>query len=208
MPLGDSITFGYGSSTGGGYRVELFSRALADGKSLTFVGSQMSGPDEVSGKPFPQSNEGHSGYSIDDSSQTMGISPLVDAALAKYAPQIVLLMIGTNDMHYAIDPSQAPTRLGNLLDRITGDVPNALIVVAQIVPANGAQNTLTKTYNAAIPAVVSARVKAGKHLILVDQYDALGSWSTSEFHDSEHPNDAGYIKMGDTWYAAIRSLLP
>jgi lysophospholipase L1-like esterase len=207
LPLGDSITYGYGSTTGGGYRVPLMARALADQRSITFVGSVSSGPDSVSGQAFPKGNEGHSGYSIDDSKSTKGIAPLVDHALATYRPNVVLLMIGTNDMHYALDLPNAPTRLGKLLDQITTDAPNALVVVAQIVPANGAQNTPTKTYNAAIPGVVSARIAQGKHLVLVDMYAALDHWSTASFKDSEHPNDAGYGLMADTWYAPLRALL-
>ena len=208
MPLGDSITYGYGSTTGGGYRVPLLTRALADKHSVTFVGSVSSGPATVSGQPFPKGNEGHSGYSIDDSSSTKGISPLVDQALATYKPNIVLLMIGTNDMHYKLDLPNAPARLGKLLDQITTDLPSALIVVAKIVPANGAQDTLTQAYNAGIPAVVQARTAQGKHLVQVDMYAALDHWSTTLFKDSEHPNDAGYSLMADTWYGAIHSLLP
>ncbi len=65
MPLGDSITEGYRSSKGGGYRVELFHDALADNKSVTFVGSaDPNGPATVRGVAFPPDNEGHGGYRI------------------------------------------------------------------------------------------------------------------------------------------------
>jgi len=37
------------------------------------------------------------------------------------------------------------------------------------------------------------------------QCAALGS--TTVFKDSEHPNDNGYAKMADVWYAAIRDFL-
>jgi lysophospholipase L1-like esterase len=39
-------------------------------------------------------------------------------------------------------------------------------------------------------------------------YAALGHWSSTLFKDSEHPNDAGYSLMANTWYNAIHSLLP
>ena len=207
MPLGDSITFGFGSTTGGGYRVDLFSKAVAAGKSITFVGSQSSGPATVSGKAFPPRNEGHSGYTIDDSASTKGISPLVDQAIATYKPNIVLLMIGTNDMHYALDTANAPTRLGRLIDRITTDAPGALVVVATIIPANGAQNALGQTYNAAIPAIVQQRAQQGKHVVMVDMFSAIKIWSFAMFTDSEHPNDAGYSTMATIWYPAIESAL-
>jgi lysophospholipase L1-like esterase len=208
MPLGDSITFGYGSTTGGGYRADLFTAAVAANKSITFVGSLASGPAMLAGLPFPKGNEGHSGYSIDDSSQTMGISPLVDQALATYKPNIILLMIGTNDMHYSLDLANAPRRLGALIDRLTSDAPDALLVVAKIIPALGAQNTPTQAYNAAIPGVVQPRVAQGKHLVMVDLYAAIGAWSSAMYKDSEHPNDAGYSAMARTWYSAIQGSLP
>ncbi|MFE4822216.1 ricin-type beta-trefoil lectin domain protein [Streptomyces sp. NPDC056704] len=59
MPLGDSITWGVGSSTDNGYRGPLWDKLAADGHPLDFVGTlrggSMSDPD----------NEGHSGYRID-----------------------------------------------------------------------------------------------------------------------------------------------
>jgi lysophospholipase L1-like esterase len=209
MPLGDSITYGYGSTTGGGYRVELFTLAVAAGPSITFVGSGASGPDTVAGKPFPKENEGHPGYTIDDSTSppTTGISPLVDHAMATYKPNVILLLIGTNDMHYQVDVANAPTRLGALIDQIIADAPQALVVVSTLIPAKGAQDVLTQAYNAKVPGVVQERAAAGKHVTLVDMYPVLKVWSYADYSDSEHPNDTGYSLMGQAWYAALRPFL-
>ena len=209
LPLGDSITYGYGSTTGGGYRVDLFSAAVAANKSITFVGSQSSGPATLAGKTFPKGNEGHSGYTMYDSSKTSGIAgAITDSAIRNYKPNIILLMIGTNDMHYSLDLANAPTRLGQLLDEILTDAPSALLVVATVIPANGTQNGLTQTFNTAIPGLIQARASQGKHIIGVDMYAAMKSWSLTIYHDSEHPNDAGYSIMANVWYNAIRSYLP
>ena len=209
LPLGDSITYGYGSTTGGGYRVDLFSAAVAANKSITFVGSQMSGPATLAGKTFPKGNEGHSGYTMDDSSKTSGIGgAITDNAIKNYKPNIILLMIGTNDMHDSLDLSNAPTRLGQLLDEILTNAPHALLVVATVIPANGTQNGLTQTFNAAVPGVIQARASQGKHVVGVDMYAAMKSWSTSIYKDSEHPNDAGYSIMANVWFNAIKVFLP
>jgi hypothetical protein len=60
MPLGDSITYGTGSGFGptqnGGYRVRLFQMARAAQRTITFVGSQKSGPTTVDGVQFPTSH--------------------------------------------------------------------------------------------------------------------------------------------------------
>ena len=214
MPLGDSITDGVGSSAGGGYRVELFHAAAQAHKALTFVGtaSDPNGPDMVDGKKFPRDHEGHPGYTIDDSASTSGISPLVDQAIATKHPQIILLMIGTNDLDRNIDVSNAPARLGALLDRILTDAPDALLVVAKIVPTmDDGANTGVQTYNDAIAGLVQTRAANGKHIATVDMFagiTAQTTYKTTLMNDYLHPNDAGYVIMGDVWYAAIQSYLP
>jgi lysophospholipase L1-like esterase len=213
MPLGDSITFGYRSSTGGGYRLRLLEDIWAANHDATFVGSATSGPPTLDGKPFPTGNEGHIAYTIDDAPAVgrSGISPLVPASLAKYTPQIVTLMIGTNDVDTNNDLANAPTRLANLLDTITTASPNALLVVAQITPTGtDAENLLVQAYNAAIPGLVQTRAAAGKHVILVDMYAALSAnpaYRTADMADGLHPNDTGYGVLGDAWYAALAPYL-
>ena len=210
MPLGDSITAGTGSSDGGGYRVELFRQAMANSQSLTFVGTLASGPTTVSGKSFPRSHEGHSGFVIDTITQRQGLSSVTDAAIAKSIPHIVLLMIGTNDIVWGV--LDEPTKLGNLIDQIIADAPKALVVVAQIGPSNDDSRTaLIKAYNDGIPAVVQARVAAGKHVAMVDMFTPFVSnpdYKIALLSDEVHPNDAGYVIVGQTWYQAIQSVLP
>lgn len=216
MPLGDSITDGVGSpAPGGGYRVELFHAAVQAHQALTFVGSATdpNGPTMLDGKVFPRDHEGHPGYTIDDSATTSGISPLVDQSIATNHPQIVLLMIGTNDVNRNVDVANAPARLGALLDRMINDAPNALLVVAKITPwmDDGANASVVQTYNNAIAGVVQARAASGKHVITVDMYAAFTAnpdFKTALMSDFLHPNGAGYVVMGDVWYAAIRSYLP
>jgi lysophospholipase L1-like esterase len=215
MPLGDSITDGVGSSApGGGYRLEVFHDAVQAHKALTFVGSATdpNGPAMLDGQTFPRNHEGHPGYTIDDSATTSGISPLVDQSIAANHPQIILLMIGTNDVNRNVDVSNAPTRLGALLDRMINDAPNALLVVAKITPTrdDGANNAV-QMYNDAIAGVVQTRAANGKHVVMVDMYAALTAktnYRTDLMSDFLHPNDAGYVVMGDVWYAAIQSYLP
>jgi lysophospholipase L1-like esterase len=212
LPVGDSITAGSQSSTGGGYRLPLFDLAAKNTKSLTFVGANASGPATVDGVAFPRANSGYSGYEIDSVNGRQGISQFFPAQIAKYKPNIVLLMIGTNDVASAVP--NIPPRLGALMDSILGADPALLLVVAQIVPQQRAtpdtQNTLVQAYNAAIPPLVQARVAAGKHVLMVDMYRALtsnASYSTMDFANTLHPNDAGYAVMAATWYAPIGPLL-
>lgn len=212
LPLGDSITEGFGSS-GGGYRVELFRQALQNGKSLTFVGSLQNGPNTVQNQTFPKKHEGHGGFTIDSDSGHSGISgSITNQALSNFHPNIVLLMIGTNDINGSVDIANAPKRLGKLIDDITTGAPSALVVVATIIPiANDGTNQKVQTYNAALPGIVNTRATAGKHVVLLDNYAAFSkdsSYKTTLMGDSLHPNDAGYVVLGRSIYEAIRAALP
>jgi lysophospholipase L1-like esterase len=214
MPVGDSITWkGY---CDGAYRADLFKLALTNAKHMTFVGRQKDGPDSVTVNgtttPFPKNHEGYSGYTIDSGGGRTGISTLIDAALTANPPHIVLLMIGTNDVDINYNLSTAPDRLGALMDKITSGAPNALLVVAQIVPTQSSSiNTRVETYNKAIPGLVQSRVAAGKHIIVVDMYGAFvanPNYATALMTDRLHPNEAGCLVMATTWYDGIKSYLP
>ena len=198
LPLGDSIT--YGSTTNnGGYRVELFTRAVTSGKHLTFVGSQSDGPATVAGMAFPENNEGHPGWTI---AQITGIAN--PSSALEGSPEIVLLHIGTNDLPDSL--SGASDRLAQLVDQILTALPSSLLVVAQIMPLPWAESSVV-TYNAAIPGVVQARAAKGKHIILVDMNTGFPS-SNGFASDNIHPNDTvGYPWMGDKWYATIAPYL-
>jgi lysophospholipase L1-like esterase len=195
LPLGDSITFGIQFE--GAYRVELFSKAVSANKKITFVGSQMNGPTTVSGMTFPRSHEGHSGFTIDQ------MVPFV-ASDAQYAPNIILLHIGTNDT-YMSNPGGAPTRLQSLVDMILTAYPNTLLVVAKIVPYPS-QMANVNTFNATIPGLVASRAAMGKHILLADLNTGFNV-PTMLSSDTIHPNQTGYNFMGDTWYSVIGSYL-
>jgi lysophospholipase L1-like esterase len=213
LPLGDSITEGYlPSGANGGYRVELFRQAVRAGKNVTFVGTQTNGPTTVENKTFPRRHEGHGGYTIAGGGQGAIAGSITDTAISMYHPNIVLLMIGTNDINGNINVSTAPTRLGQLIDEIVTDAPTALVVVASIIPIAGdGTNQRIPNYNAAIPGLVATRAAAGKHVVFVDSYAAFikdTNFRTSLMVDNLHPNDAGYALLGQTFYGAISAVLP
>jgi lysophospholipase L1-like esterase len=211
MPLGDSITAGFGSTKNGSYRVELFRKAHQAGQNLTFVGTMRGGPATVDGVPFPTANEGHGGYTIDNSARTRGISPLVVDAMKRFRPHVVTLMIGTNDISNYLDLPHAPARLGALIDTIVATDPKVLLVVAKIIPiALGNVDPKVVAYNAGIPKVVAARAAAGAHVLLVDMHGAFTKnprYPKEYMFDYVHPKDPGYAVMGDVWYDALSHYL-
>ena len=192
MPLGDSITRGYRSSTDDGYRGPLYSALKNRGIALDFVGSQRSGV------MFDPDNEGYNGYRIDQ------IAALADAALAAYHPNLITLHAGTNDLGQNYQVATAPKRLAALIDQIITDDPKVTILVAQVVcNATPSVQSLIDSYNAKIPEIVQSRAKAGKHVYLV----SMKAVTKADLADGLHPNDAGYQKMADAWDAAIQQVI-
>ncbi|MET0791194.1 MAG: SGNH/GDSL hydrolase family protein [Polyangiaceae bacterium] len=212
LPLGDSITEGCCTAPMGGYRVELFRQAVTNGKNITFVGTATNGPSTVQNRTFPMHHEGHGGYTIAGGGNGAIAGAITDTAISSYHPNIVLLMIGTNDINGNIDVAKAPTRLGQLMDEITTDAPAALLVVATIIPI-GAPNAdqRVQAYNATIPGLVSARASAGKHVVFLDTYTPFANdsnYQSTRKADGLHPNSAGYVVLGQAFYDAIAALLP
>lgn len=196
LPLGDSITFGIQYE--GAWRVELFTKAVAASKKITFVGSQTNGPAMAGGMAFPKNHEGHSGYTIDQ------MKPFAMTTDVPYMPNMILLHIGTNDT-YGTSPAAAPTRLSSLVDLITSTYPNALLVVAKIVPYP-AQAANVKIINDSIPDLVAKNQTAGKHVIMADCFTGFTT-SSMLSSDSIHPNQTGYNFMGDQFYSVVSSYL-
>jgi lysophospholipase L1-like esterase len=120
-------------------------------------------------------------------------------------------MIGTNDINGNNNLADAPNRLGKLLDAIFMRDANILVVLAQIVPTRtDGTNNAVKTYNAAMPNLVSTRVSKGQHILLVDMYTAFtkdANYKQSLFADNLHPNQAGYNAMADVWFQAVSPYL-
>jgi len=204
MPLGDSITYGVDGlhpvdglhlANNGGYRLLLWNTLVREGADIDYVGSQKSGPNT-----FDTANEGHPGYRIDQ------IAANIFDWLNTYRPNFILLHIGTNDIAQNDDVADAPARLSNLIGQITTTVPNATLIVAQILPiANPILNAEVETYNAAIPSIVQSWTAQGKHVHYVDMYDAV---PVSDLPDGIHPTNQGYGLMANVWNTALIPLLP
>jgi lysophospholipase L1-like esterase len=192
MPIGDSITAGYLSSTNDGYRGPLWTALKSQVATQDFVGTQLDGtmsdPD----------NEGHYGYRIDQ------IASLITASLNTYKPNIITLDIGINDLGQGYEVSTAPNRLASLIDQIFTAEPEATILVAQLMVTNdSARNALVTTFNNALPGIVSTRANAGKHISLVN----MSAITEADLSDGLHPNDTGYQLMANAFDSGIQSVI-
>ena len=200
LPLGDSITHGFNSSDDAGYRSALFKLAVAANQNITFIGSLSNGNvPAVSGKTFPKNHEGHDGFTV---------TQITDYVPPKKAftttPHIVLLHIGTNDMTSNADPTTTAKQLDTLVGDIVAGAPNALVVVAKIVPL-GYSNANYTSYIGKIADVVKAHAAKNQNVVMVD----MSTLPASDIRGSGnvHPTDQGYADMANLWYGVIKGML-
>ena len=197
MPLGDSITYGEGIPGYGGYRNLLGAMLESEGYTIDFVGSQKSAEDVLP----DADNEGQSGWTILDIKR--GIDS--EGWLETYQPDIILLhigsndLIGTNDSPYG-NSAYAPNDLSTLLDDILIRLPEAHIIVAQIIPTRWGSDSNHQNYNDALLKVVASK---GPRVSVVDMQNIL---SKSDFTTLYHPSPKGYDKMAHIWESAILAL--
>ncbi|KAJ6451300.1 lipolytic enzyme [Mycena sanguinolenta] len=190
MPLGASITFGTGSTDGNGYRADLYNLLAADGNTVDMVGSQEGG---TFYDPF---NEGYPGYIISQ------VNAKSNVQMPIQRPNVVTLLVGTNDALQNVDPANAPARLTTLIENVLDAPPLTLVIVSTLPPnANAAANALINTYNAALPGVVQSFVNAGRSVVLVDCHAVV---AVTDLVDGTHPNDAAYARMAEVFYEGFQ----
>jgi lysophospholipase L1-like esterase len=107
-------------------------------------------------------------------------------------------MAGTNDV-FGGSISTAPSRLSTLIDSIFAACPDAALVVATLTPLPSGQAAVD-TYNQAVTQLVATRKAAGQHILLASMASVLAS----DLADGVHPDDAGYVKMANTWFPIIQ----
>jgi lysophospholipase L1-like esterase len=192
MPMGDSITYGFGDPNTNGYRAPLLNLVQAGGQSIDFVGSQQSG------NFGDTDNEGYPGITISLLQATL----TQNGSLTTYQPQIILLLIGTNDILIGSTSSKMLDDLSSLIDFIHSSAPQAKLIVGSIPPHG---NDDIDTYNTAIPGLVLSKNGAGSWASFANTRAGLTDSDMSS--DGIHPNPTGYAKIAAAWDQALSPLL-
>lgn len=190
MPLGDSITSGYGHE--GGYRIRLGALIEDATYDAVFVGSQENGPAGMRSRQ----HEGHDGWTIPQLA-----APLNDW-LQTQQPDIVLLHMGTNDLWEQFDVPATLVNLENLIRQICAQVPQALVMVAAVIRADTGVKEYDKRirlYGDVVPGLVWNLAGEGLQVVLTDMRN-LGVAT----EDGVHPTAAGYDLMGEQWWIIMQ----
>ncbi|MFO1497494.1 MAG: DUF642 domain-containing protein [Verrucomicrobiota bacterium] len=200
LPLGDSITAGCCIAIEGGYRTRLYNLLLGAGYTPDFIGNQRIDSNN-SALPDPD-HEGHGGYHIGD------IDAGIDGWLSTVDdPDLVLLLIGTNDFGSGDDVNNARNRLENLIAHIASVRPFARIVVANLLLRTdlpSADQQIQSLYNPFVAGIVDHQVSLGRLVSYIDMRSCCGP---TDLADGLHPNVGGYNKMADVWFSAIQTVM-
>jgi lysophospholipase L1-like esterase len=130
----------------------------------------------------------------------------VTEALTKYAPNVILLVCGTNDIMQEKDLADAPNRLNHLVGTLLDNDPGVTVYVGELTPLTK-HDPMVVAFNAAVAPLIAARAGSGEKVKLVDMYSILDK-ATDFSPDHIHPNASGYAKMAKAWFSALGYALP
>ncbi|KAJ6442759.1 Polyketide synthase [Purpureocillium lavendulum] len=187
----DSITYGYNEPSGNSYRRDVECFLYAGGNPVSLIGSIKNGNwDNNESDAFI--------YHTVDEILEAG-RPELTRQTSK--PNIILLHAGTVNFVLTKNVTNAPERLGNLIDFITEQNPQTLLVVAQLIPnTNQTVDALIKEYNNKMPKIVAQRARAGKKVIMTSM---RGVTLDLLLPDGNHPSERGSRVMAHYFYEAI-----
>ncbi len=201
-PLGDSITLG----AQGGYRNDLYTSLAADGLSVDMIGTQYDTSTEIADKD----HEGHPGFTIGNVREN--VDGWIDAI---QVPNVVLLMIGTNDEAWwtTKTPIESKDALMELLEHLLGKLPEKTVIVVATIPPQSSANVepinmdradMTIQYNSAAKTAVAAHSAYGSRLFLADVNAVL---TLSDLYDGIHPSREAHTKVAGVFYDVMKNKL-
>ena len=232
MPMGDSLTAGAGLDGYQSYRGHLYNKLIAAGYKVDFVGSR-AWAQKASGDTGDLDHEGHGGFTIGPDPSKLcsgetGLANLYDNVerYLKTDPDIVLLLIGINDLlhtsdspecntSHGVNPADAPGKLERLVARILTLRPKTKVLLASVLPVpwgderGYANSPVFKgiNYQKAINdrAAQIANKQPGR-VYFVDAFSEVkfikGDWA-----DIVHTTDAGAAKLANVWFQHLVPVL-
>lgn len=139
LPLGDSITRGdyEAASDNGSWRYYLGQQLATGGYDVDFVGSTTF--PTYTRFTFDQDHDGHGGYTTAMLLANGETEPLKAWMAAYGPPDVVLLMIGTNDALLQVPLADRLQNLRGIVAQLRARSPGVRILLAQIIPTSDAK---------------------------------------------------------------------
>lgn len=191
LPLGDSIT--EGSNNQANYRIPLCQKLEANGVQVETVGFRSIKNVDGRGSRIPQrwwSHTGISGQRVISGNGRAGyldsILPLLDQAGNDV--DVVVFMIGTNDLLRNCPVEEAFNGFKTLLDRLRGTYNQSRIIVCTILDMPG-KTEQVNDYNQRIKALVET---LPRNQVFLADLNAQVVRENGDYLDSLHPNWQGH----------------
>jgi lysophospholipase L1-like esterase len=195
MPLGASVTFGTGSTTGDSYRKNLLDQLVAAGQTVNYVGEFQNG------NFTNRQVEATPGFVINQ------IANSSSATVPKFLPNLVLLDAGTNNCNGGGTVPDAGASVSSLIGSIYAQSPGSTVILASVlVNKVPAQEACRVDINSQYNALAAQLTGQGAKFVFVDMRGPDGP-TVNDLADTRHPNDAGYVKMANVWMQGIQQVL-
>ena len=226
--VGDSITQSNADGDpDGSPRKSLYDLLESAGYTFTYTGHHsvnFDGLPATGATPATNLYDYHSGVSGsvigNDTSGRHGMtqnlpSHWTSGRLATVKPNVILIMLGTNDVNADIDRANAPARLTAYLDAIYSQagIGTPTVLVASIPPnrtstASPDKRVWVSEFNAGVPGVVGAQRALGRDVHFVDQFTPLeNGYATLMAGDNLHATAAGNDSLAQQWFAKIEAIV-
>lgn len=197
--LGNSITNGIEGFNS--FRRPLWHRLNDVGLNFDFIGTMNTVYNNLPhpNPDFDLDHEGHYGWTADQ------LGAYLPAWLRDYTPDIVLLMIGSNDIYRGDQPSQVVSEIGVLIDQLRADNPNVTVLLGSLIPTiDPSRIAGSLELSSLLPAFAASKSTANSLVQFVDQ---TVNMSTSDLYDLVHPNETGEVKIAENWYNGLMEFL-
>ncbi|KAJ5721280.1 uncharacterized protein N7483_009214 [Penicillium malachiteum] len=190
MSLGASITNGYLSTDGNGYRDWIRQELRYEGWDVEMIGSLRNGT------MVDNFNEGHFGFRVDQ-------LPAQAEKSIPDQPNLILINAGTDDALQDHKISTTGDRMNSLLDLLFKEIPGTTIILSTLLPNKDVPD-LVQDISEQYRELAAKRRDNGDRVVLAEMSYFI---TTNELADATHPDDEGYKKMASVWWAAIKEAL-
>lgn len=202
--LGDSIT-----GSPGCWRAQVWTSLTDAGHDVDMVGirdaDECGGVRNAAGELWDPAHAGIAGATT----AAMFVRIARDGLVAQTAPDLVVMLLGTNDL-WGRQPADAVLpQFQVLLDAIRADAPRAAVVVGTVLPlgesaCSGCQEQVDAV-NAGLPGWAAEATTPESPVTLVAVHEGFDA--ETDTYDGAHPNEAGEAKLAAAFTPAIVAAL-
>ena len=206
MPVGNSLTSGSTNAPGPQptYRMFLYDHLVASGlesgSDFDFVGPYDTHPSS-SHDYLRQGDWDHDSLSF-SGWRTSDVASAIGTATATYDPDVLLIMIGVNDLRATgADPQVAADNVSDAINASRNERPDVQVLLAEIPPAQPQYDTLITDYNSLLRDLADDLTSASSPIVTVDMFT---DYDIAVHHyDDVHPNSDGDELLASRWADAL-----